>query len=293
MTGPFETFDDHRALLFSIAYRMLGSVPDAQDILQEAFLRWQQASDVDVRSPRSFLVTIVSRLCINHLQSARVRREEYGGQWLPDPILTDSHQDPFNVVRADESVSMAMMVLLERLTPLERAVFLLHDVFDYRHAEISKALGASEANCRQSLHRAHRHVGDVRRHFDTSPQEHRELLERFVGAAREGNVERLVAMLADDAVMHIDGGAGPGGVPNVVASAEKIARGLSAGAKNLPTGVVVRSMSINGQPGIVTYLDRKPLSALVIDVRAGRVQGVYIVARPEKLHHLPDLEDTP
>jgi RNA polymerase sigma-70 factor, ECF subfamily len=144
------TFDQYRGLLFSIAYRMLGSVADAEDMLQETFLRWQQAAPAEIHSPRAFLVTIVSRLSINHLQSARVRREEYVGQWLPEPLLTDSH-DPLHVLKIDESLSMAFLVLLERLTPVERAVFLLHDVFSYEYAEIAEVLGQSQANCRQIL----------------------------------------------------------------------------------------------------------------------------------------------
>jgi RNA polymerase sigma-70 factor (ECF subfamily) len=285
-------FDQHRGLLFSIAYRMLGSVADAEDMLQETFIRWQRASGEEIRSPRSFLVTIVSRLCINQLQSARAQRETYVGQWLPEPLITDAQDDPFGIVRTDESLSMALLVLLERLTPLERAVLLLHDVFGYSHGEIAKTLEQTEANCRQSLHRAHLHVGDVRRRFDANAQEHRELLERFLDAAREGQLERLIAMLTKDAVMHIDGGA-KAAVPNVIRGSDKVARGLTAGARALPAGMVMRAASINGQAGIVTYIDGKPYSVLVLDIRDGRVHGVYIVARPEKLAHLPDLEDAP
>lgn len=143
------TFDQHRALLFSIAYRMLGSVADAEDMLQEAFIRWQLASNEEVRSAKAFLVTVITRLCVNHLQSARVRRERYVGQWLPEPIVTDPQYDPLGVIRADESLSMALLVLLERLTAVERAVFLLHEVFRFKYAEIAGMLGQSEANCRQ------------------------------------------------------------------------------------------------------------------------------------------------
>ncbi|HYS62960.1 MAG TPA: sigma-70 family RNA polymerase sigma factor, partial [Paraburkholderia sp.] len=152
------TFDQYRSLLFSVAYRMLGSVADAEDMLQETFIRWQQAREEEVRSPRAFLVTIVSRLCINQLQSARVQREEYVGQWLPEPIVTGPGSDPLELVRVDESLSMAFLVMLERLTPVERAVFLLREVFEYEYSEIAAVLGESEANCRQILHRAKAHV---------------------------------------------------------------------------------------------------------------------------------------
>src|SRR5712675_3200105 len=150
-------FEQHRGLLFSVAYRMLGSVADAEDMLQETFIRWQQAPDDDIRSPRAFLVTIISRLCINHLQSARVQREEYVGQWLPEPIVTGPGSDPLGIIRVDESLSMAFLVLLERLTPIERAVFLLHEVFEYEYSEVAAVLGQSEVNCRQILRRARQH----------------------------------------------------------------------------------------------------------------------------------------
>ena len=148
------TFDQHRSLLFSVAYRMLGTVADAEDMLQETFIRWQQADEEEIRSPRAFLITIISRLCINHLQSARVRREEYVGQWLPEPIVTDPANDPLSIIRVDESLSMAFLILMERLTPVERAVFLLREVFEYEYAEIAAILGQSEVNCRQIFRRS-------------------------------------------------------------------------------------------------------------------------------------------
>lgn len=145
------SFDQYRGLLFSVAYRMLGTVADAEDMLQETFIRWQRATEEEIRSPRAFLVTIVSRLCINHLQSARVRREEYVGEWLPEPLVTDQGSDPFGLIRVDETLSMAFLVLLERLTPIERAVFLLREVFEYEYSEIAAVLGQTEVNCRQIL----------------------------------------------------------------------------------------------------------------------------------------------
>jgi RNA polymerase sigma-70 factor, ECF subfamily len=151
-------FGRYRRLLFSIAYRMLGSVSDAEDMLQETFLRWQQARTEEIRSPRAFLVTIVSRLCVSYLESARVNRERYVGQWLPEPIVTDAGSDPLELVRVDESLSMAFLVLLERLTPMERAVFLLREVFEYEYDEVAAVLGKSEANCRQVLRRAKQHI---------------------------------------------------------------------------------------------------------------------------------------
>src|SRR5438105_2493707 len=199
-------FERHRSLLFSIAYRMLGSVADAEDTLQDAFIRWQRASEADVRSPKAFLVTIVSRLCINHLQSARAQRETYVGEWLPEPLVTDPGSDVSRIAEVDESVSMAVLLLLERLTPVERAVFLLSEVFDYKHAEIAAMLRLTEDNCRQLLHRARRHVRLERRRFGASARERTELLERFHHAAGNGDIEGLIALLASDVVMHTDGG---------------------------------------------------------------------------------------
>src|SRR3989442_12247407 len=178
-----SVLERHRPLLFSIAYRLLGSVAGAEDALQDAFIRWQRASDTDVRSPKAFLVTVVSRLCINHLQSARVQRETYVGEWLPEPLVTDPGSDVSRIAQVDESVSMAVLLLLERLTPAERAVFLLCEIFDYTHAEIAAMLDLSEANCRQLLRRARQHVRMERPRFGAAGQQHAELLERFHRAA--------------------------------------------------------------------------------------------------------------
>ena len=152
-TSRLTEFNQYRGILFSIAYRMVGSVADAEDLLQETFIRWQQASEGEIRSAKAYLITIVSRLCINHLESARVKREEYVGEWLPEPLATNPGSDPLDILRADESLSMAFLVMLERLTPVERAVFLLHEIFDYTYSEIATALGLTEANSRQILRR--------------------------------------------------------------------------------------------------------------------------------------------
>jgi RNA polymerase sigma-70 factor (ECF subfamily) len=288
------TFDQYRSLLFSIAYRMLGSVADAEDMLQETFIRWQQSGDETVRSPRAFLVTIVSRLCINQLQSARVQREEYVGQWLPEPIVTDPASDPFGVIRVDESLSMAFLVLLERLTPVERAVFLLREVFEYEYVEIASILGQTEANCRQILRRARQHVSALRPRFATSAHQQSDLFERFLGAVRTGEMEGLVALLAEDVVLHSDGGGKAIAVPNIVQGSNNVARGILGGLKKLvPENLVRRLVLINGEPGLVNYLDRKPHSVLTIDVSEGRIQTIYIVTNPEKLFHIADLPDAP
>jgi RNA polymerase sigma-70 factor (ECF subfamily) len=287
-SARLTTFKQYRGLLFSIAYRMVGSATDAEDLLQEAFIRWQQAADSEIRSPKAFLITIVSRLCINHLQSARVQREEYVGQWLPEPLATDPASDPLGVLRADESISMAFLVMLERLTPVERAVFLLREIFDYKYADVATALGLEEANCRQILRRAHVHVRAVRPRFTASPREHDDLLERFREATQSGDMNRLLALLADDVVLHSDGGGKAIAVPNLLHGAERIARGIVRGlGKLVPRDRVQRVVQINGQSAIVSYLDGQPHSVLTLDVSQGRIQAIYIVTNPAKLTHVP------
>jgi RNA polymerase sigma-70 factor, ECF subfamily len=288
------TFDQHRSLLFSIAYRMLGSVADAEDMLQETFIRWQQSTDDKIRSPRAFLVTIVSRLCINHLQSARVQREEYVGQWLPEPLITDPGSDPFGIIRVDESLSMAFLVLLERLTPIERAVFLLREVFEYEYSEIAAVLGQNEANCRQILRRARQHVNTVRPRFAAPEQRQNDLLQHFLEAVETGDTERLIGLLSNDVVLHSDGGGKAVAVPNAVRGADKVVRGILGSLKRLvPKTLVRRLVHINGEPGLVNYLDGKPHSVLTIHAVGSRIRTIYVVTNPEKLLHLPELSANP
>lgn len=287
-TGRLTAFNQYRALLFSIAYRMVGSVADAEDILQDAYIRWQQASDSLIRSPKAFLITIVSRLCINHLQSARVQREEYVGEWLPEPLATDPGSDPLGVLRADESLSMAFLVMLERLTPVERAVLLLREIFDHKYAEIARTLGLTEANCRQILRRAQQHIRAVRPRFTASAREHDDLLERFREATQSGDIGRLLALLADDVVLHSDGGGKGTAVPNPVHGPERVSRGIARGlGKLVPRNRVQHVVQINGQSAVVSYLDGRPHSVLTLHVSGGRIRSIYIVTNPEKLAHLP------
>jgi RNA polymerase sigma-70 factor (ECF subfamily) len=288
------TFDQYRSLLFSIAYRMLGSVADAEDMLQETFIRWQQSTEDTIRSPRAFLVTIISRLCINHLQSARVQREEYVGQWLPEPIVTDPGSDPFGIIKVDESLSMAFLLLLERLTPVERAVFLLREVFEYEYSEIAAVLGQSEVNCRQILRRARQHVTTLRPRFETSEQKQNDLLQSFIKAVETGDTEGLVALLSNDVVLHSDGGGKAVAVPNPIRGAGNVARGILGGLKRfVPKTLVRRLVRINGEPGVVNYLEGKPHSVLTLDAIGGRIRAIYVVTNPEKLSHLPELSANP
>jgi RNA polymerase sigma-70 factor (ECF subfamily) len=287
-------FDQYRALLFSIAYRMLANVADAEDLLQETFIRWQQARDEEILSPRAFLVTILSRLCINHLQSARVQREEYVGPWLPEPIVTGPASDPLEIVRIDESLSVAFLVMLERLTPTERAVFLLREVFDYEYAEIGLVLDQSETNCRQIFSRAKHHVSAMRPRFQASEGERRELLDRFLQATASGNLEGLVSLLSDDVVLHSDGGGKAVAAPNLIRGANKVARGALGTLQRLtPKNLVTRLAQVNGDPGIVSYLNGNPYSVLTFEAGEGRITAIYVVTNPDKLAGVPRLPETP
>jgi RNA polymerase sigma-70 factor (ECF subfamily) len=288
------SFEEHRGLLFSIAYRMLGSVSDAEDMVQEAALRWRRAASGEIRSPRAMLVTIVTRLCINQLQSARARREEYVGQWLPEPLVTGAGGDPAEAFRIDETVSMAFLVLLERLTPVERAVFLLREVFDYDYEEIAAVVKESEVHCRQILHRARQHVAEMRPRFAATAEERNRLLERFVAATGRGDMEGLLELLAEDVVLHSDGGGRAIAVPNLVRGADKVARGILGSLERLvPRNLLNRIVAVNGQPGIASYLHGRPYSVITLDVRAGRITTVYVLTNPEKLARLPDLPSAP
>src|SRR5260370_26415979 len=288
------TFEQYRGLLFSIAYRMLGGAGDAEYILEESFIGWQQGTIEEIRSAKALLVTIVTRLCINHLQSARVRREEYVGEWLPEPLVPDPKSDPSHVLRVDESLSMAFLVLLERLTSIERAVFLLHEIFEYEYSEIATILDQNEANCRQILRRARQHVSEARPRFKASSEERSNLLERFLRATSQGDMDGLVELLASDVVLHSDGGGKALAVPNLIFGVDKVARGILGSLEKLvPRNLLTRMALINRQPGIVGYLNGKPYSVLTLDTSEALIRAIYVLTNPEKLAHLPEFPRAP
>jgi RNA polymerase sigma-70 factor (ECF subfamily) len=273
---------------------MLGSSADAEDLLQETFIRWQQAADVEITSPKALLVTILTRLCINHLQSARVRREEYLGQWLPEPLVTAPSQNPLASFEIDESVSLAFLLLLERLTPMERAVLLLREVFDYEYFQIASILDQSELNCRQVLRRARQHIKESRPRFDAPLEQRVELLRRFSQASLQGDLEGLISLLSKEAVFYSDGGGKAPALPKPVYGAENIARGVLEGLRRLvPKNLVRRFVEINGQPGIVTFLDARPFSVFTLDVCGGRISRIYVITNPEKLTRIPSFTSFP
>lgn len=282
-------FEEHRGLLFSVAYRMLGSRVDAEDMVQETYLRWRRASPAEIRDPKAFLVTVITRLCINELQSARAKREQYFGQWLPEPVLT-SAADPVKMPGLDGSLSMAFLMLLERLTAMERAVFLLREVFEYEYAEVAAVLGQSEANCRQILRRAKQHVTHERPRFEASPETRERLLQQFLQAISQGNLNGLVTLLAEDVVLYTDGGGKATAVPNPIYGPEHVARFfLGAQEKLMPKDIVHRFVEINGQTGVIAYHDTQVFGVLTADFSDGRLRNLYIMRNPDKLTGIPNL----
>jgi RNA polymerase sigma-70 factor (ECF subfamily) len=286
-----ETFERHRSLLFSIAYRMLGSVMEAEDVVQEAFLRWQGASGREIRTPKSYLSTVVTRLSIDRLRSAKVRREEYVGPWLPEPIATGEGSDVAGAAALDETLSMAFLVLLESLTPVERAVFLLREVFDYDYAEIASLVGKSEDNCRQISRRARQSVAARRPRFESSPEQEERLMGSFLEACMSGDMESLLALLSEDATLWSDGGGKTRAALNPIYGADRVARFFSGILRKAPPGFVVRRASINGRPGFIGYFeDGHPQSVTTFDVAEGSIRGIRLVVNPEKLGTVPPLE---
>jgi RNA polymerase sigma-70 factor, ECF subfamily len=278
-------FAEQRPKLFGVAYRMLGSVADAEDVVQETFLRWQEVVDAETRieSPSAYLTTMVSRRCLDELRSARRRREEYVGEWLPEPLLEDDRLDPAATTELADSLSTAFLVVLEALSPGERAAFLLHDVFGYEYAELSRILGRGEAACRQLVARARRRVAERRPRFDVSPDEHARLLTEFLHATQAGDVNGLVSLLAQDAVLRADGGGIVLAARNPIEGADRIARWTIGVMAKAPRDASVELTTVNGLPGAVMRVGGALFGVMAIDVRDGRIQNVYIQLNPEKL----------
>ncbi|MEU5080112.1 MULTISPECIES: RNA polymerase sigma-70 factor [Streptomyces] len=291
-TSRTEEFEELRPLLFSIAYRILGSVGEAEDAVQETWLRFT-ASPARPRSAKAFLSATVTRLSIDVLRSARVRREAYVGPWFPEPLLADPYQDPERSAELADSVSMAALLLLERLSPLERAVFVLREVFDFGFPEIAEAVDRSEAACRQLLVRARRHMTEGRPRFEADRTEREELASRFFDALREGDVIGLRDLLAADVSMAGDGGGKAPQLARSVLGADNVARLLASVFPQLAgIGVTCEPHQVNGQPGAVFRdPEGRVLNAVALDVLDGRIQAIRIVVNPDKLGHLGPVAD--
>ena len=296
MSGNGDPLDQLRRVGFSIAYRMLGSVSEAEDVVQEALLRVHRAleEDEELRSPRAYMSTVVTRLAIDQLRSARARRETYVGEWLPDPLLASAEEDPARQAELADSLSLAFLALLERLSPEQRAVFLLRDVFDYPYAEIAAIVGKSEAAARQLAVRARAHVAEERPRFEASRERRQELAGRFFAAARAGDLHALESLLAQDVVLHGDGGGKVPALARPLHGRNRVARTLLAWVRQAARidGVSIREAEVNGQPGAIT-LDRdgKLIAVMALDIAEDRIQGVRSVVNPDKHGHLAPVAD--
>ncbi|MFF2863771.1 RNA polymerase sigma factor SigJ [Streptomyces rubiginosohelvolus] len=285
-----EIFEEHRPVLTGVAYRMLGRVADAEDVVQEAWLRWSAAPREDVREPRAFLVRIVTRLAVDRLRHLMSRRETYPGTWLPEPVVTDFGPTPPDTAERAvlaESVSLAVLVVLESLSPLERAVFVLREAFGFPYAEIAAALDRAEAAVRQLAVRARRQVEERKPRYDVDPAERRDLTERFLAAASGGGIEQLLALLAPDVRLVSDGGGKAKAALRTIETADKVGRFLHTVAAGLDPDGEIRVMELNGGPAVVFFTGGKADTVFQIEVSQGVIQCAYIIRNPDKISGLP------
>jgi RNA polymerase sigma-70 factor (TIGR02957 family) len=291
-----DAFEELRPVAFAIAYRMLGSVSEAEDVVQEAFLRLHRAQDEGQRieSPRAYLSTVVTRLAIDQLRSARARRETYVGEWLPEPLVTSPEEDPARQAEMADSLSLAFLVLLENLSPEQRAVFLLREVFDYPYDRIAEIVGKREDNVRQLAARARHHVEEGRSRFEASREQRDELARRFLAASQDGDLEALEALLAHDVVLHGDGGGKAPALARPLHGRARVARTLLAWMKATVRfgGVSLRPVEVNGQPGAMSFdPEGRLINVLAFDIADGQIQAIRSVVNPDKLRHLGPLAD--
>ncbi|ASC69907.1 putative ECF RNA polymerase sigma factor SigI [Halomicronema hongdechloris C2206] len=278
-----DAFRQYRPLLFAIAYRMLSSVADAEDMVQETFIRWQQASDGAIHSAKAYLSSIITRLCIDYLRSARVRREQYVGTWLPEPISTPATTDPAQSAELADTLSTAFLLLLETLSPVERAVFLLREAFDYDYDTIGTIVDKRPENCRQIVRRAKRHLSTQRPRFEPSQQRQEQLVHQFLRACHAGDFHGLMALLSEDITIATDGGGKARAIPRPLQGAAKVARFLLTIRKQKPADTIYQIQGVNGQPGILTYVDRRLFSVATFGFDAEHIRAIFIVNNPDKL----------
>lgn len=287
--GPFE---ERRRALLRLAYRMLGSQADAEDIVQEAYLRWHAADHAGIDSPRAFLTAVVTRLCLDHLKSARVKRETYVGAWLPEPLVERAGDtgDPLADRALAEDLSVALLLTLERLSALERAAFLLHDVFDLDFTAVAGILGRSPASCRQLAHRARAHVRATPRRFPTSPDAAEALTQAFLAASQRGDADALKSLLSGGVELLSDGGGKRQAALNPIRGADRVVRFLVGIARKFRTGRERhRLLTINGLPGILTVEPDGSLQTTTLEIDGERIGAIYVVRNPDKLRHLAPL----
>ena len=294
-TDPSATFEPHRRRLLGLAYRMLGSMAEAEDAVQEAYLRWHDADRDRVSEPRAFLITTTTRICLDVLKSARVRREEYVGPWLPDPVTDTAALAPDAQTELAEDLSVALLLALDRLSPLERAAFLLHDVFDYSFSQVADALGRNEAACRQLASRARTRVRDARpkgvmpaRGASSSiDPKHAELVSAFITASRSGDIATLTHLLASDARVVSDGGGKVRAALNIIEGADRVAAFLAGVVrKGWTDEMSARFDTINGLPGVIVSGPSGLVQTSAFEIEDGLVKAIYVVRNPDKLRHL-------
>jgi RNA polymerase sigma-70 factor (ECF subfamily) len=282
-----QVFDQHRPVMFALAYRMLGSAMDADDVVQEAFLRWHQVPQAHVESVKAYLLTIVTRLCIDELRSARTRREMYIGPWLPEPLVVNSTADPSTTLDNADSVSFAFLLLLERLTPLERAVLILHDVFDYTYSEVALMIDAAPAYCRQLGHRARQRVALDRTRFTAAPEQVTQAAQRFLHASSDGDIQSLLDLFVADIIMYSDGGGKVLAARNPIYGADRVAR-FFINVRRKAQDYAARThriVLVNGQIGLIVELAGQVNRVYSFDVdRDGQIHTIYCVLNPDKLH---------
>ena len=288
-----ESFESLRPLMFSIAYRMMGSAMEAEDIVQEAYLRYQGASPGAIRSPKAFLSTVVTRLCLNQLESARVKRESYVGPWLPEPVLTEAGEgmsleslsgSPSQQAELRESISLAFLTLLEQLTPIERAVFLLRQVFDYEYSEIAEILDKAEPACRQIFGRAKKHIAEHRPRFKATPERKRQLLGEFLQAVQTGELDGLTALLSDDVTLWADGGGKiKGAATQPLHGRAAVAPFALASNRFVPPHAHTEIAEVNGQPAAIVRVDHQVVFVLAIEVEDDLVREIRVIGNPDKL----------
>lgn len=284
---PAHQFDHWRRYLTGVAYRMLGSVTEAEDVVQDAYLRWHHADHLSVDDVRAYLTTVTSRLCLDRLRAAHRQREVYDGPWLPEPIV-ESQDTPAGAEALASDVSFALMLALERLSPLERAAFLLHDVFGLDFSQVAVSLERSEASCRQLASRARKRVQAERPRYEVSSSEHNQLTDRFFAAARSGDVATLKALLSENAILHTDGGGKRIAARRLILGADRISRFFEGVARKSasPSPRWVKAVFVNGLPGWLTIEQDGLPQITTLDVVDGRIQSVYVVRNPDKLGHL-------
>jgi RNA polymerase sigma-70 factor, ECF subfamily len=286
-----DLFEAHRPLLFALAYRMLGSAMEAEDIVQEAYLRYQAVEPDTIRSPKAFLSTMVTRLCLNQLESARAQREAYVGVWLPEPLLTGDDAasaarmpSPAQQAELHESLALAFLVLLEQLTPVERAVFLLREVFDYAYAEIAAIVEKDEGACRQIFSRAKKHIVTQRPRFRATPEHHQQLLSRFMQAVGNGDVDDLVQVLADDVTLWADGGGkARGAATKPLHGRSVVAKFVLASTRYLAGDVDIEIAEVNGQLAAVLRVGQRTTAVITIETDGEQVREIRVVGNPDKL----------